>query len=77
MILFIILGMAVAFGVKGDFGLAGADVGFESRGSKLAGKIMAFNHIKKGECTKETGDALTLAKDGQRSRVYRCQTYTL
>ena len=71
MFLFIICGMDVAYGVRGNFVMADATVGFESRGSTLAGKIIAFGHIVKGECTKEINGILNLAMDGQRSRVHR------
>lgn len=61
----------VAYGVRGNFVMADATVGFESRGATLAGKIIAFGHIVKGECTKEINGVLTLAMDGRRSRLHR------
>ena len=66
MILFVIIGLAIAFLSK-EIKLAGAGVGFSNRGSDLAGRILAYNHIKRLECE----GSLMLTADGSRSKFYR------
>ena len=66
MITFVLVGGIITISSK-DFVLAGAGVGFTNRGSDLAGRIIAFNHLRRLECQ----GALMLTADGSKSNYFR------
>ena len=59
------IGMGIMFTMQ-DFSLSGATVGFENRGTDLAGEILTKSQIGIQECAGE----LALVADGSGSKFY-------
>ena len=56
--------LAISFTKERPFTLSGATVGFDNRGTPIAGKTLALEHFPKAECTGE----LSLKADGSFSQ---------